>query len=128
MVAVSKGGLTVEDNLITACVLCNLGKSNSNLLAQLEQIESNPNLLSNPQYKRWLKEFTKQQYFRRRAAIVDGMNQCRSSGKALGRPRRVTGDIDTKVKQLRADGCSLRTIAKEMKLSRTTVARICNAV
>jgi DNA invertase Pin-like site-specific DNA recombinase len=72
-----------------------------------------------------LATIAKQERIRLSERTLAGLEQARKRGAAIGRPR-VSTDRD-KVKRLRASGLSLPAIAREMKLSITTVARICKA-
>ncbi len=54
--------------------------------------------------------------------VKAGLRRARENGKKLGRPR-VSVDIE-KIQQLRSQGLSLRAIAKETGVSRTTVSDI----
>jgi len=57
--------------------------------------------------------------------VKAGLRRAKENGKRLGRPR-IPVDIN-KILQLRSDGLSLRAIAKESGLSRTTVADLIKA-
>ena len=70
-----------------------------------------------------LATIAKQERIRLSERTLAGLEQARNRGAAIGRPRVIT-DRD-KVKRLRSSGLSLPAIACEMKLSITTVARIC---
>jgi DNA invertase Pin-like site-specific DNA recombinase len=69
-----------------------------------------------------LATIAKQERIRLSERTVAGLERARKQGRIGGRPRVVTDR--TKVAELRAAGKSLGEIAAEMKLSKTTVARI----
>jgi|SRR5579871_4115076 len=56
-----------------------------------------------------------------------GLARARRAGKTLGRPRRVVGHKLVQVRSLRESGMSLGAIARELKLPKTTVARVAAA-
>ena len=53
--------------------------------------------------------------------IKAGLDRARQQGKKLGKPRKVTKEMAEKIISLRADGLSLRAIAKELNIGGTTV-------
>jgi len=54
--------------------------------------------------------------------VKAGLRRARENGKKLGRPR---ASVDTeKIRRLRSKGLSLRAIAKETGVSRTTVSNV----
>jgi DNA invertase Pin-like site-specific DNA recombinase len=70
-----------------------------------------------------LATIAKQERIRLSERTMAGLEKARKEGRVGGRPRVITDR--GKVKELRAAGKSLPTIAREMGLSITTVARIC---
>jgi len=60
---------------------------------------------------------------RRSERTLAGLARARRDGKPLGRPVRICDR--TRVHLLRSEGMSLGTIAAEVKLSKTTIARLC---
>ena len=70
-----------------------------------------------------LATIAKQERIRLSERTMAGLEKARKEGRVGGRPRVITDR--GKVKELRAAGKSLPTIAREMNLSITTVARIC---
>jgi DNA invertase Pin-like site-specific DNA recombinase len=69
-----------------------------------------------------LATIAKQERIRLSERTVAVLERARKQGRIGGRPRVVTDR--SKVAKLRAAGKSLREIADEMRLTRTTVARI----
>jgi lambda repressor-like predicted transcriptional regulator len=57
-----------------------------------------------------------------RERVMMGVERARRQGKRIGR-RRVHTDVDT-IRKLRGEGWSLRAIAKEVGVSRTTVMEL----
>ena len=53
-----------------------------------------------------------------------GLAAARSSGKTLGRPRKITEHRTQMANQLRKDGAGVATIARELSVSRATVYRM----
>jgi DNA invertase Pin-like site-specific DNA recombinase len=70
-----------------------------------------------------LATIAKQERIRLSGRTLAGLEKARRQGRVGGRPRVITDRA--KVRELRAKGHSLPAIAREMKLSITTVARIC---
>jgi DNA invertase Pin-like site-specific DNA recombinase len=70
-----------------------------------------------------LATIAKQERIRLSERTLAGLEKARRQGRVGGRPRVITDR--TKVRELRAKGHSLPEIARAMKLSITTVARIC---
>jgi DNA invertase Pin-like site-specific DNA recombinase len=70
-----------------------------------------------------LATIAKQERIRLSERTLAGLEKARRQGRVGGRPRVITDR--EKVRELRAKGRSLPAIAREMKLSITTVARIC---
>jgi DNA invertase Pin-like site-specific DNA recombinase len=66
----------------------------------------------------------KQERTRISERTISGLNRARRQGKTLGRPQIVTDR--QKVRDLRWSGMSLSAIARKLRLSKTTVARIAN--
>ncbi|MBC7107877.1 MAG: recombinase family protein [Methanomassiliicoccales archaeon] len=59
-----------------------------------------------------------------RERVMDGLKKAKKEGKRLGRPKT---SVDVKkILELRLKGLSYRQIAKELKVSHTTVSRILN--
>ena len=69
-----------------------------------------------------LATIAKQERVRLSERTLAGLARAKRQGKTLGRPRVVCDR--SKIKELRESGMSLGLIAKELKLSKTTVARI----
>ena len=65
----------------------------------------------------------KQERIRLSERTVAGLERARKAGKVLGR-KKVVCDRE-KIREMRATGVSIRTIAREFGLSPTSVARIC---
>ena len=53
-----------------------------------------------------------------------GLQRVKSSGKKLGRPKRINANIQTEVMKLSAEGKSLTSIAKSLSISKTSAYRI----
>lgn len=53
-----------------------------------------------------------------------GLQRVKSSGKKLGRPKRINANIQTEVMRLSAEGKSLTDIAKALSISKTSAYRI----
>ena len=53
-----------------------------------------------------------------------GLQRVKSSGKKLGRPKRINAIIQTEVMKLSAEGKSLTAIAKALSISKTSTYRI----
>ena len=53
-----------------------------------------------------------------------GLQRLKSSGKKLGRPKRINANIETEVMKLSAEGKSLTSIAKALSISKTSTYRI----
>jgi DNA invertase Pin-like site-specific DNA recombinase len=70
-----------------------------------------------------LATIAKQERIRLSERTLAGLEKARRQGRVGGRPRVITDRA--KVRELRAKGYSLPAIARAMKLSITTVARIC---
>jgi DNA invertase Pin-like site-specific DNA recombinase len=70
-----------------------------------------------------LATIAEQERIRLSERTMAGLEKARKEGRVGGRPKVITDR--GKVKELRAQGKSLPTIAREMNLSITTVARIC---
>jgi DNA invertase Pin-like site-specific DNA recombinase len=68
----------------------------------------------------------KQERIRISERTIAGLNRARRQGKTLGRPQIVTDR--QKVRDLRQSGMSLGDIARKLRLSKTTVARIAKRV
>ena len=62
-----------------------------------------------------------------RERVVMGINRARASGKRLGRPSGSRADIE-KISKLRSQGLSLREIASQTGVSKSTVSRLLKAV
>ena len=62
-----------------------------------------------------------------RERVVMGINRARASGKRLGRPSGSRADIE-KISKLRGRGLSLREIASQTGVSKSTVSRLLKAV
>ena len=62
-----------------------------------------------------------------RERVVMGINRARASGKRLGRPSGSRADIE-KISKLRDRGLSLREIASQTGVSKSTVSRLLKAV
>lgn len=91
------GGSNDEDNLVCACLACNLGKiKNFNEYAELER-----ELI--------------------RARIISGMERAKTNGTKLGRPQ-LQWDVE-KAKKMQVEGVTVRAIADALKVSRMTIFR-----
>ena len=53
-----------------------------------------------------------------------GLQRVKSSGKKLGRPKRINANIQTEAMKLSTEGKSLTSIAKSLSISKTSVYRI----
>ena len=53
-----------------------------------------------------------------------GLQRVKSSGKKLGRPKRINANIQTEVMKLSAEGKSLTAIANALSISKTSAYRI----
>ncbi len=62
-----------------------------------------------------------------RERVVMGLQRAKAQGKKLGRPRGSAQDAD-KVKKLKSEGLSVRQIAEALQTSKSTVARLLQAV
>lgn len=62
-----------------------------------------------------------------RERVVMGINRARASGKRLGRPPGSRADIE-KISKLRGRGLSLREIARQTDVSKSTVSRLLKSV
>ncbi len=62
-----------------------------------------------------------------RERVVMGLQRAKAQGKKLGRPRGSAQDV-ARIQQLKSEGLSIRQIASEMKVSKTTVSRLLTSV
>ena len=62
-----------------------------------------------------------------RERVVMGLQRAKAQGKKLGRPRGSAQDVK-RIQQLKSEGLSIRQIASEMKISKSTVSRLLNTV
>ena len=62
-----------------------------------------------------------------RERVIMGLRRAKAQGKKLGRPRGSTQDVE-RIQQLKGEGLSVRQIASNMKVSKSTVSRLLNTV
>ena len=62
-----------------------------------------------------------------RERVVMGLQRAKAQGKKLGRPSGTKASIK-KIQRLKSQGLSIRQIASEMKVSKSTVSRLLNSV
>ena len=62
-----------------------------------------------------------------RERVIMGLQRARVEGKRLGRPPGTKASIK-KIQRLKSQGLSIRQIASEMKVSKSTVSRLLNSV
>ena len=62
-----------------------------------------------------------------REGVVMGLQRAKAQGKRLGRPRGSAQDVDA-IHRLEGEGLSVREIAQAMRTSKSTVARLLQAV
>ena len=62
-----------------------------------------------------------------RERVVMGIHRARTKGKRLGRPRGTKASL-RKIQRLKSQGLSVRQIAKQMKISKSTVSRLLKTV
>ncbi len=62
-----------------------------------------------------------------RERVIMGLQRAKAQGKKLGRPRGSTQDVE-RIQQLKGEGLSVRQIASNMKVSKSTVSRLLNTV
>ncbi len=62
-----------------------------------------------------------------RERVIMGLQRARVEGKRLGRPPGTKASIK-KIQKLKSEGLSIRQIASEMKVSKSTVSRLLNSV
>jgi len=62
-----------------------------------------------------------------RERVIMGLQRAKAQGKHLGRPRGSKASIK-KIQRLKSQGLSIRQIASEMKVSKSTVSRLLNCV
>lgn len=60
----------------------------------------------------------------RRERQMEGIAKAKARGDHLGRPKTVTPEIEQKVRDMRAENASIRTIAKAIDYSTATVQKI----
>lgn len=70
-----------------------------------------------------LATIAKQERVRLSERTLAGLERARREGKELGRPKRICNRA--KIRELRESGMSLGMIAKEFRLPKANVARIC---
>ncbi len=62
-----------------------------------------------------------------RERVVMGLQRARAQGKRLGRPRGSKANVRT-IQKLKGQGLSIRRIASEMNISKSTISRLLNTV
>jgi len=62
-----------------------------------------------------------------RERVVMGLQRARAQGKRLGRPRGSKASV-RKIQRLKGQGLSIRQIASEMNISKSTISRLLNTV
>ncbi len=62
-----------------------------------------------------------------RERVVMGLQRAKAQGKRLGRPSGTKANV-RKIQKLKSQGLSIRQIASEMKVSKSTVSRLLNTV
>ena len=62
-----------------------------------------------------------------RERVVMGLQRAKAQGKRLGRPSGTKANV-RKIQKLKSQGLSIRQIASEMKVSKSTVSRLLNSV
>jgi len=62
-----------------------------------------------------------------RERVVMGLQRAKAQGKKLGRPSGTKANV-RKIQKLKRQGLSIRQIASEMKVSKSTVSRLLNSV
>ncbi len=62
-----------------------------------------------------------------RERVVMGLQRARAQGKRLGRPRGSKANVRT-IQKLKGQGLSIRQIASEMNISKSTISRLLNTV
>lgn len=58
-------------------------------------------------------------------ATIQRLRALKNLGKKLGRKPRITPELEITIKELRKRGLSLRKIGEQVRVSRTTVMRVC---
>jgi len=62
-----------------------------------------------------------------RERVIMGLQRAKAQGKRLGRPSGTKASVK-KIQKLKSQGLSIRQIASEMKVSKSTVSRLLNSV
>jgi DNA invertase Pin-like site-specific DNA recombinase len=62
-----------------------------------------------------------------RERVVMGLQRAKAQGKRLGRPSGTKANV-RKIQKLKSQGLSIRRIASEMNISKSTISRLLNAV
>ncbi|MHA6644608.1 recombinase family protein [Mesorhizobium sp. A623] len=60
----------------------------------------------------------------RRERQMEGIAKAKAEGRTGGRPRMLTDDTQTRIRELRKDGISIRKIAAEVGFSKATVQKV----
>ncbi|WP_457938827.1 recombinase family protein [Mesorhizobium sp. 10J20-29] len=60
----------------------------------------------------------------RRERQMEGIAKAKSEGRMGGRPKQVTDEIEGRIRDLRAQGVSIRKIAAEVEFSKATVQKV----
>ena len=60
----------------------------------------------------------------RRERQMEGIQRAREVGRVGGRPKLVTPAIEARIRQLRADGMSIRNVAAEVGFSKATIQKV----
>lgn len=60
----------------------------------------------------------------RRERQMEGIAKAKAEGRIGGRPRMLSDDVETRIRELRHDGISIRKIAAEVGFSKATVQKV----
>lgn len=60
----------------------------------------------------------------RKERQMEGIARAKAEGRVGGRPKKVTDEIEMRVRQLRSEGQSIRSVAGEVGLSKATVQKV----